>query len=302
MKKQIYQLTIILAISLFFNAIEIRSQDIRRVSGSFQARQERNMTPDQTRELAMEKAMIDALQIEFGTYAEQEGYLNIMDGKESFSIIGTTKVKGDWIRTTDIQFIEETATEITSIGTQAVLYITCNIKGEARKATPKAAITFQTLNCELLECRTTDYKSGENLYLYFKSPIDGYLSVFIEEGEETRRLLPYESMGTMSAVKVNGDEDYILFSKQDIYNKFPDYRPNGIKLITSNTKEYDRIYIVFSENMYYKPTLSEVEKSEEGFKVPNSLKTSKFKEWLSDNRARLTDYQAIAVTISIEKE
>ena len=56
---------------------------------------------------------------------------------------------------------------------------------------PKANLEYVILNCPETACRTSNFFDGEQFYLYFKSPVDGYLSVYIDEGDITYRLLPY---------------------------------------------------------------------------------------------------------------
>ncbi len=140
------------------------------------------------------------------------------------------------------------------------------------------------------------------MFLYFKSPVDGYLSVFLDDGENAFRLLPYKSMGTLSAVKVDGDKDYIIFSKNHSYPFDERYSIDALELGTTKEIEYNNIYVVFAENEYVKPILNDIQELDGGYYLPRSLSLREFKKWLGDCRADMTDFQAKKIKISIEKK
>jgi len=88
------------------------AQRIINASGKAQVRVEFNMTEQDTRELAEQQAIINAIENAFGTYAEQQTDMTIKDGFSYYNIIGTTKVKGDWIETSDLEFSEDYHSEV----------------------------------------------------------------------------------------------------------------------------------------------------------------------------------------------
>jgi len=296
---------IIISIALIFFLIQklpLYSQNIVRVQGEYQVKQEDNMTREQAQQKVTELAMINAIEKEFGTLVAQESNMRLKDNKVSWSIIGSTRVSGDWIGTLDKQFIIE-CRPVNAEGIDNVeIWITCRIEGKARKALPRPKLEVLTLNCPQALCRTSIFKSRESLYISFKSPVDGYLSVFIDEGDTTRRLFPYGSMGTLSSFKVTGDMEYVLFSDQNAPDCFPGYKSEKIHLFTNKEIENDLIYVVFSESEYYKPVLTQVREIEDGYSLPKSMKTSVFTDWLGQNCEKLTDFQWLPIQISIEKD
>lgn len=132
--------TVISVCILLVLSLTLTAQKAKRSSGSKQVRVEDNMTKDEARKKAEELAKIDAITNAFGQYVGQETNITVQDGRSSFNIIGTTKVKGEWVRTEYITFKEESRDEKTTFGTVETQWITCNIKGMVKEAVPKANI------------------------------------------------------------------------------------------------------------------------------------------------------------------
>jgi hypothetical protein len=226
------------------------AQKIVKVAGNAQVKMERNMTLEETRGKAEELAKINAIEQAFGTYTEQQFDMRIEDGKTTFNTIGTTKVKGEWIETTDISFKDNFRTETGLYGKQEVRYVTCIIKGRAREIEPKANIEYQVLNSPMLSARTTDFYDGEQLYLWLRSPVSGYLSVYLDDGAMAYCLLPdtYSPDEFASGVHVEGDKDYLFFSP--LHNDLPQSQVEEYLMFTNRKIEYNTLYIIFSEEKF----------------------------------------------------
>ncbi len=276
-----------------------------KVTGSYEIRIETNMTKEDTREKARELAMINAIENEFGTYVGQDADIMLENGKMSYNIIGTTKVRGEWIRTIECKFDEANRKIEGQYGDEYETWITCNIKGIAKRAKPKANIEFQTLNCPDSKCRTTNFFSGESLYLHFKSPENGFLNIFLSDGTTVFRLLPYDYMtdNYLKAVYVTGDKEYLFFSEDNQY--FDSEIVDDYELFTLKDKEFNSLYIVFAEDVYAKPMLDNsqvITEYKENYRLPKSLDHENFIDWLSDNRAVMDSFQVRKIKISISKQ
>ena len=280
----------------------LSAQKILSASGTAQVKIETNVTKDQTKDIAREMAMINAIENALGTYVEQATDIRIDEGKVQYNIIGTTKVKGDWIRTTDEKFTEEADKTHDRKGQELDNYIICTIKGEVREATPKPMIRFETLSCPKADCRQSEFYSGESVFLLFKSPIDGYLSVFLDDGEKVSRLFPYTSMSgeQYSAGLINGDKEYILFSKK---NNELSFTPDELEFYSvKQSAEYNSIFVIFSSKPFEKPILDDqVQKPMEGkeYTIPKSLTYKEFSKWLAQNRAVLPGFIDARVKVAI---
>jgi len=297
--KQSYILRICVALLFIFSAHLSFSQKTVKTKGSAQVRMENNMTMHEVNEFALEKAIINAIENAFGTYAEQQFDMTIEDGITDYHIIGGTKIKGEWIETTNKKCEKSLVKEKDQFGERDIMYVTCSISGRAREIVPKANLVFITLNEPTKISRTTNFIDGEDLLLYFQSPVNGYLSVFIDDGEMVYRCLPYSNMreSEQNGVEIKRDKEYIFFSKEK--NEYPSSEVDEIWLFTTKIMEYNYLYIVFSEDPFIKPILSDVEKVNNRI-LPKSLSPNKFQKWLEQNRASSTRFQDKKVKISIK--
>jgi len=298
--------TIFIAISVvLLSIIPLLSgaQKTTSTKGTSQVRMESNMTKEQAREKAEDLAMINAVENAFGIYVEQNADIKVDNGAVSYNIIGTTKVKGEWLRTHKKEFKEDIQDQLDNDQhKEKVIWISCNIEGEVREIRSKASLDIKSLRCPMPECETTIFFDTQSFLLYFKSPVDGYLSVFIDENSETtRRLFPYLNQGNESAVKVEGDKPYWLFTNSNDLNRFAS-KADEIELYTYSTIEYNDVYVLFSPSTYYKPILTDATLLPDGYVLPKAISTSKFQEWLSDCRVAMPDFQAKRIKISISKK
>ena len=291
-----------LVICLFGSGI-IYPQKIVTTKGEERVRVEQNQTKKEARKIAREFAIINAIENAFGTYLEGTGDITIQDGRDYFTYIGSIKVKGDWIETLDEKYTEDFQKIETKDGVEVINWIICEVKGKAREATPKAMIKYEVLNGPNIGNRTDEFISGEQLFLFFQSPVDGYLSVFIEDNDAVFRCFPYKSMtgSELSAGRVEADKEYLLFSKEPEHNTFQ-VTVDEPELFTSKAFEFNNIYLIFSENAYLKPILEAEKKNseyKEGYTIPKSLSKKDFQRWLSENRAKNQGFLDIREQIKI---
>lgn len=290
---------LLFTLTLYFLSSVTMAQEIRKVHGKYQLRMELNMTENDTRKLAEEMAKIDALQKTFGSIVDQEFNMMIESGIPDYNIISKTETKGEWVETTRRVFYEDLKAETTIDGERNIKWITCEIRGRAREVKPRAHIDFYPLNCPNLSCRTTEIVDDGNLYLYFRSPVDGYLSVFIDDGNLITRLLPdcYASKEFESGVFVKGDQQYIFFSRED--NSLPQKTVEKYRMFTSKKFEFNYLYIVFSESQFVKPILDE-KQFKNGIIQPKSLSSKEFQEWLAENRYASDSFQKRQIAITVK--
>lgn len=296
--RNIYTLFLLLFLLLNSLSISAQKQKIIKVNGEAQVRIENNETRDQAMERVEELAKLDAIQKAFGTYVEQNTDIVVEEGKVNYNILAGTKMKADWIRTIRINFSypEQESGNMK----EKIIWVKCSIEGEAREISSKAKLEALTLRCPQKECAAIEFKNRQSLYLYFQAPVNGYLSVFIDEGGITRRIFPYERMENQSAVKTDGDKEYILFEKSN--DLYAGSGVDELELFTEKAYEYNTVYVIFSEDAYVKPILNKGMPAENDYTYPKSLSTTEFQEWLSDCRASSTSFQDKKIKIRISKK
>ncbi len=275
------------------------AQKIVRVEGSAQVRIERNMTENDTHNLAELLAKITAIQDAFGTTANQEFNMMIREGKADYNLMARTEIEGEWIETTSIHFWEDLRYVKSETGEKrSVKWLTCHIKGKAREIPLRAHIEFYPMNSTELSCKTSEIANDGKLYLSFKSPVDGYLSVFLDDGNRTFRLLPdrYSQKTFESGVFVKGDQNYILFSPE--FNTLSQKQVEEYQLFTDKDIEYNYLYVVFSEKPFVKPILENLETINDRL-LPKWMTTKKFQEWISENKYAENSFQVKQMAITI---
>lgn len=227
------------------------------------------------KEAAATQARIEALAREFGTIVSQslQQTDRIKSGRESndFLSLAQTEVKGEWIADTS----EPVYT--TQIDDAGHYIVTCKVRGKAR------GISNETVAFEAMTLRNgtrranadNSFREGDELYLLFNPSADGYISVYLED--ENRRvveLLPYPKDCSPN-LRVKRGQDHVFFSAAEGKGK---YGPEEELVMTADSEvEYNRIYVVFSPNIYSRPVTRR--SAELG-----STSSAEFSKWLLKSR------------------
>lgn len=305
--------TIIIFILLFHCQVFLYAQkkDIVTSEGTYQLEFPDNKSRQQVEKEALELATINALEKAFGKviYQGNSTYIsNINTGEKTetksvFNMIGNTYVKGEVLEILDTKFKEITGDKFIDGKKIPIKDIECKIKIKARELKePKVEFDVFTLSYPNIRAKTTSFTANDTLYLYFKSPVSGYVSVFLDDNKYSTRLLPYntESINSEGGMFVKADKQYIFFSSD---------ADNYYILTTETRQDLNRMFIIFSKNPIDKPflkenidpdILSEFEK-EQGYTTPDGLESEKFQEWLQKNRYARQDIQVEIIDITITK-
>lgn len=239
--------------------------------------------------LAAEQARIEALAAEFGTIVSQDILQTdrIRSGHETndFLALSMTEVKGEWLGD-----LMEPKYEI-SVDKDGYMVVKCSIKGKAREISNEAS-AFETKvlrNGLFSEHADNRFRDGDDMYVYFLSSDNGYLSIWLED--ETRTvygLLPYPR-DAKGEVMVKKYKEYTFFNPGRQPGEFG---PEEALILTAPEEvEYNRLYVVFSPTRYSRPPMT----ASAG--IP-SLSSEDFTKWLMDSRRR--DPRLGVKTINIE--
>ena len=254
------------------------------------------MSIEEAKRTALRYAKIQAIADEFGTIVTQSTSLISSDqngqSDVNFFALAETDVKGEWIETIgepvyDIQFEDH------------VIAVTCDIKGKAREIT-QAKVEFiakPLRNGTSLKYESTEFRDGDDLYLYFQSPIDGFLSVYLsdEMTQTVYSILPYKS-DNVATVPIVGNNEYIFFSVRDAEKKDRG-KVDEYKLSCSSEKEYNTIYILFSPCQFGKRNGFDSEIDN----IPDNISYENFKQWLSKVLAMNNNLNVLEINLAILK-
>lgn len=236
---------------------------------------------------AVKQAQLEMIAKHFGTIVASSDYLTQTDkGTSNFSF-ADIEVKGEWVETISEPIVCRSVRK-----GHFVLDVTVSGRIKEIVNTPI------DLHCKVLRngdsdhFEDTSFKHGDYMYLSFKTPVDGYLTVYLTDGETVQCLYPYKGLSA-EYMQMEADNRYVFFSKQTPGNLDPNRVPR-MRVGCASEVEYDRLYVVFSPNRYVKA----VDEDSEG---PRWLGFKEFQTWLSRIRRIDKDMNVRAIDIEIRK-
>ena len=227
----------------------------------------------EAKQIALNRAKIEAINDKFGSVVSQTNtsMIKTVNGETqtNFTSYGDSKIKGEWIET-----LTEPEYKIEMIDGFTVVSVT--VKGIIRETSgSKVDVEAKILRNGIeIGNESSEFLNGNEMYLWFKSPVDGYLAVYLVDDSNAYCLLPYRNQN-QSVFKILADEKYTFFSKK-YHNKAIDARMiDEYVLQTADDVETNFIYIVFSPNRFVKSIDSEGD-----YNIPRSLSIKEFQKWL----------------------
>ncbi|MBD5358237.1 MAG: hypothetical protein HDR88_14805 [Bacteroides sp.] len=257
------------------------------VSGSYTYYIPYNVARDKAEQIALERAMIEAIASEFGTVLTQHSRMDMRSSKSGenvdFWLSASSLVKGEWISTIGEPVFEAFIED-------GGFVVRCKVKGYAREIKGPSA----DLDVRILRNGTTDayesstFKSGDNCYLAFTTPVKGAIAVYLEDEEKTMScMLPYYAQ-SQTCTTVTPGERHLFFTTNDGDQEM-------YQLSTDKEIERNMIYVVFSQNEFIKP----IDKSNGKELSLKTLKSEDFQNWLKKSRALDNTFQVITIPITI---
>lgn len=278
-------------LTAFLGIASCYAQKVKTVHGEYIYHAPENVSLEEARRIALDRAKIQALGDEFGTLVTQHNstYVNNVDGKTTtdFSSLSGSDVKGEWIETTG-----DPSYSISY--EQGMLVVKCTVEGKAREIT-SAGIELMTkvLKNGVDDSQESDkFKSGDDLYLAFQSPAKGYLAVYlVTPSNKAYCLLPYQSSAE-GVVSVNANKRYVFFSQKEAEASGKE-TVDEYTMTCDNAAETDFIHIIFSPHQFVKP----LDNSADG--LPRELSFENFQKWTVKNKTKDPLMQVVVKSITI---
>lgn len=272
---------------------------VETVMATYTYKAPEDMPPVRARSIAIQRAQTQAIADVFGTVVSET---NIISSKtnsghtsKDYVSIGESDVRGEWIET-----IGDTTWHNKVEGNEIVYQVA--LKGRIREINTAAIDT----NVELLfngtdpkknKVRNFTFFDGDAAYIYFQSPVNGYLTVFIvdDNPEQTvQRLLPYPKQ-TEGAYVIEANKEYILFSRDDEEEHL---KPFVRRCLMRSRDDHDvnQLYVIFSPNQFaHSADLGA------GENLPRQLSFDNFQKWLGKSRRRDQDMTVQKYIVEIVK-
>lgn len=262
-----------------------------------------NMSFEQADKAAVEYAINQMLADKYGTVMgtlSTTSISNTGNGADVTSFeIGEGEVMGEYLGTVGEPDLKHSFVN-------GMLAITVSIKIRTREMRNNRL----DIDAKLLRNGTDDrfeslqFGDMDDLYISFKSPVKGYLAIFLWDYEnEVYCLLPYRESGD-GAVQVDARKRYLFFSPESDALDCDADEVDRLCLTASKDLENNRIYIIFSPNKFNKPLdsyHSEYMNEQERLISPNTLSFKNFQEWLFKSRKTDRDMNVLKFEITIKK-
>lgn len=287
MKRKLFLLTVILF------PLTLCAQRVQKVCGEYTYYAETSQSLNDAKRAALENARLQALANEFGTVisqsnAQKETSLNGEENSYFFSL-SASEVKGEWI-----EDVEEPVYDVSFV--QDMLVVKCKVCGKAREFSNEA-VDFTAIvlrNGTEAKFADTNFHTGDDMFLQFRSPADGYVAVYlIDETPVAYCLLPYMNNGNgQQSVKHN--KEYVFFSPAKASED-----TDGVDeytLTCGNEIERNQIYVIFSPKPFTKALDSQMNEG-----LPRQLSYEDFSKWLATCRKRDTKMGVKVIHIEIKK-
>lgn len=287
-------------IALLLITLPVFSQKIKTVEGEYMYHAPENVTIEQAKRTAVERAKIQALADEFGTIVSQSSTTSIanINGQSSTNVLvlSGSDVKGEWI-----EDLGEPKVQVNYEGD--MLVVTAKVKGKAREIL-SAGVNFTSKilrNGKEDKFESDDFKNGDDLYLAFQTPAKGYLAVYLVDAENMAYcLLPYRNQ-TDGIYPVNANQRYLFFC--------PEEAPEGERalvdeyaLTCERQMEYNYIYVIFSRNQFTKANDAASNKQIDGYAgAPRELSYEDFQKWLGKCMKHDAEMNMKKIPITIKK-
>lgn len=200
----------------------------------------------------------------------QNGQSNI-----DFSSYGGSEVKGEWIETVKGPHFENGFVD-------GLVVVKVSARGKIREIV-SSKVEFDS---RILRNGTEDryeadrFREGDDIYISFAAPVDGYVAAYLIDNENTAYcLLPYKGQKEGN-VRVEAGKRYVFGS---VGCAAPEEKPivDEYFMTCSQQQEVNQLYVVFSPNAFYKKVDCEIDKG-----LPRMLSAEAFQEWLSACRMK----------------
>lgn len=276
------------------------AQEVKSVHAIIEYELSDSETKAQARITAIKRARQKAIEEEFGLVVAQTNFTNINDGDLHFRSIGISDLAGEWLGDTKdpvINFVTQ--------GDRIV--IKAEVWGKARRiVSEEIELDVHVLRKDpSKENATRVFQDNDLYYLTFKSPIDGYLAVYMmDDSLNYQRILPYMN-SSLRSYQVEGNKDYISHYKGELpgYANFEESSDIAhMVLAPGKDKEECQFYVIFSPNNFLDPDDTKGAtsyKHRKGLSLPPSVEYSQMQEWLRKNRLHDKSMQVVKIPITI---
>lgn len=284
-----------LLLSFIFLVVSVHAQKLKTIEGEYTYHAPENVTLEQAKMTALDRAKIQALADEFGTIVSQYNTTVVENRNEQsyidFSSIGGSDVKGEWIET-----LGEPIYHIMYEGD--MLVVSVKVKGKAREIISAGIdIKAHVLKNGIEDRFESDqFVSGDDLYVSFQSPVKGFLAIYlIDANRQAYCLLPYRAQQDGIYI-ISANQRYLFFNEKTAPQNEQEIVEEYVMTCEQNM-ERNNIYIIFSPNKFIKAV-----DRDKGEVLPRELPYEDFQQWLTRCRKHDEKLNVKMIPITIKPQ
>ena len=281
------------------------AQKIVTVSGEFIYYAPPTMSMLEAKQEALLQTRLHVLAKKFGTQINSTSTLILQNSESSAAAVSrsevttlaTHEVKGDWLEDTrepEQEIMYDKSMPNTTI-------IKTKVWGKAREIVqPKADIVVALLKDTIKEATADVFQSGQNFYMYFSSPVSGYLAIYLLDANDNLAFcLQPTAIDSYASLPIRGGEDYILFSSLYAKKHYLEEEQNyGTQYIFTSDRSviFNQLMVIFSPNEFAKA--KDIQAVDEHYTLPRQTTLKEFDYWIS--RCKTRDNQMISYPINVK--
>ena len=270
---------------LLWTAISAQAQSMRTVEYTYTYHAAHNESREQAERNAVNRAKVEALRETFGSTISGASAMSLITKnnitKSKFvSLSSEGEVNGEWIADTE-------KPEVQTMLAEEGFVVIATVKGKVQELQDNGIqFTAKILrNAPDVRYEGSEFVAGDQIFVHFTSPVNGYLTVYLLDGENAYCLLPYMD-STTGNFRITHGEEYMLFSRK---HPAKDENPREIDEypLTADGGEQDlnQLYFIFSPKEFTKAA-DKFKKKDDGTLLPRTLPWEDFQKWLLSIRRK----------------
>lgn len=260
-------------------AAPIVAQKAKRVKAEYKyISDNRDESIRQAEANAFFKARCKALSDEFGaTVGAQTDIETVSENGQAsvrFRQRGGTALRADWLKT------EREEVRSRSMTDDGFMVITVYVEGMAREiSTAGVDFEYHLLRNGTTQANEDDrFRNRDLLTMMFQSPADGYLAVYLTDGERAYCMLPYKEQKD-GIYRVRANRRYVFFSDSHALPEEQGYDLR-LRLVTDKASEENTVYVVFSQQPFTKKADTDGSPIADNLVMPRNVSLDDFEDWL----------------------
>ena len=280
------------AFILLWVAMSAQAQKIKSLEKTYTYTASHNESREQAERNAVNRAKVEALREAFGSTISGASAMSLITKNnittsKFVTLSSEGEVNGEWI--------SEEKPEVSTMLADEGFIVIATVRGKARELQDNGIdFTAKILrNAPDVHYVSSEFTAGDQIFVHFTSPVDGYLAVYLLDGENAYCLLPYMDNATGNFPITHGEE-YILFSRKHPAKGEDPHEIDEYPLTADGGQpDLNQLYFIFSPKEFTKATDSFKQK-EDGTLLPRTLSWTDFQKWLL--RIRRNDKQMTVQT------